>query len=184
LPEESQATATTRTTEGELWRLAFKRLVLWTMKRHRMNPADAEETVQEAVRLFLNAGGVASPERPRALLDALGSNINGIAVNRRRKKAERAVHLTTDGEPPELEGPLDAEQRVADDHAARRAVAALLERVEGDELATALVWQTLDGVEAPADQAKALGRDVRDVYNARRRLTTHVDAVKQLMETW
>lgn len=181
---ESKERTTAGTTEDELWKLAFKKLVLWTVKRHRMNPADAEQTVQEAIRLFLKAGGQVDPANPKALLDALGSNINGILVNRRRKKAERAVGLTDDGEAAELDDPPDAEQAVVDAVIARKAISTLLERVENDELATAVVMQTLDGVEDPAEQAMALGCAVREVYNARRRLKSHVEAVRQLMETW
>ena len=181
---ESKARTRTGTPEDELWKLAFKKLVLWTAKKHRMNPADAEEIVQDAIRLFLKAGGQADPSNPKALLDTLGSNINGIAVNRRRKKAELAVHLTADGEPAELDDPPDPEQRSVDDDIARRAVSTLLERIDGDELATAIVMQTIDGIEDAADQAKVLGRRVQEVYNARRRLKEHVEAVKQLMETW
>lgn len=170
--------------EDKLWQLAFSRLVPWTVKRHRMNPADAEETVQDAIRLFLKAGGQANPADPKALLDALGSRINGIAVNRRRKKAELAVRLTADGEAAELDDPPDVEQRMVDDQIARKAVSALLERIESDDVATAIVMQTMEGVEDPADQAKALGRGAQEVYKARRRLKSHVESVKQLMETW
>lgn len=171
-------------TEDQLWQLAFKKLVIWTVKRHRMNAADAEETVQEATRLFLKAGGTADPANPKALLEALGSNINGIAVNRRRKKTALAVTLTSDGESAELDEPDDPEQRILNDDFARRAISTLLERIEEDELATAIVMQMIDGVEDAADQAKALGRRIQDVYNARRRLKTHREAVEKLMETW
>lgn len=164
--------------------LAFKRLVPWTAKKHRMNAADAEETVQDAIRLFLKRGGQADPTDPKALLEALGSNINGIAVNRRRKKAELAVSLTEDGEPAEVAGAENLEQRSIDDQIARKAISTLLERVDGDELASAIVMLTSDGVEEPADQAEALGRPVQEVYNARRRLKPHVEAIRQLMETW
>jgi hypothetical protein len=168
--------------EDDLWRLAFKKLVVWTAKKHRMNPADAEETVQDAIRLFLKAGGQADPANPKALLDALGSNINGIAVNRRRKKADRAVRLTVEGEAVEPREPPNPEDRIVDAEIARKAISSLLERIEHEELVTAVVMQTIDGVEEPAAQAQALGRDVRDIYKARRRLKAHVEAVEQLME--
>src|SRR5690606_2505852 len=74
-----------------LWRLAFKKLVPWATKRHRLNPSDAEEMVQDAIRQFLHAGGQADPENPKQLLQALGSRINGLAVNRRRYDARRPV---------------------------------------------------------------------------------------------
>jgi DNA-directed RNA polymerase specialized sigma24 family protein len=174
----------TKLTEDELWKLAFKKLVLWTIKRHRMKPADAEETVQEAIRLFLAAGGVADPSRPKALLDALRSNVNGIAVNRGRKKAAKAVGLTEDGSPAELKSPPHLEDRIVGDQIARKAISTMLERVDGDHLVTSIFMLKLDGVEDAADQAKALGCNVRDVYNARRRLKTHTDAVEKLMEGW
>lgn len=171
-------------TEDELWALAFKRLVPWAVKRHGLNPADAEEMVQDAIKQFLASGGVADPSNPQALLQALGSRINGLAVNRRRKKAERAFTLTADGEPAEPDDPPDPEQRIVGDDVARRAVSALFERVGNDEVVFWIVTQMSEGVDEPADHAKALGLDVREVYNARRRLKTHVEAIKKLMETW
>jgi RNA polymerase sigma factor (sigma-70 family) len=168
--------------EGELWASVFKRLVLWTVKRHRANPADAEEVVQEAVRQFIQSGGVADPADPKAFLDALGSRINGIVINRRRKKATRAVRLTADGSQAELDDPPDPSERIIEGQLANKAISALLERLGDDALATAVVMQTADGVEDPADQAKALGRDVHEVYNARRRIKVKTDAVRKLME--
>lgn len=170
--------------EDELWVLAFKRLVPWTMKKHRLSPADAEEIVQEAIRLFLEAGGDADPADLKALLQALGSNINGIAVNRRRKKALRAVTLTTDGSPAELDDPPDAEQKIIGDRINRKGISAILDRIADDELLFSIVTQMAEGVVEPAGQAKALSRDIREVYNARRRLKTHTEEVKKLMETW
>jgi DNA-directed RNA polymerase specialized sigma24 family protein len=181
---QSKTPAAAATAEGELWRLAVKKLVVWTVKKHRMNPADAEQVVQEAIRLFLRAGGQADPNNPKALIDGLGSNINGIAVNRRRKKAELAVRLTADGTDAEPDDPPDAEQRLIDDQIARKAISAILERVKDDQRATEVVMMMSEGIEDPADQAKAMGCDVREVYNARRRLKTHVEAIKQRMETW
>lgn len=174
----------TKLTEDELWKLAFKKLVLWTAKRHQMNAADAEDTVQEAIRLFLAAGGVADAAEPKALLEALGSNVNGIAVNRRRNKAAKAVILTDDGGAPNLENPQDSEDGIVSDHVARKAISTMLDRVDRDPIVAAILMLEIDGVEDPSDQAKALGRDVRDVYNARRRLKTHTEAVQKLMEGW
>jgi hypothetical protein len=165
----------------ELWKLAFKRLVPWTMKTHRVDKADAEETVQEGIRQFLAAGGDADPAEPKALLQALGSRINGVMVDRRRKKAARAVALTADGSPAEAVDPGNFERELLDDDLVRKAVSALLERLEGDELATAVLMQMSEGVDDADTQAKALGRDVRDVYKARRRLKTHAEAVEKLM---
>ena len=42
--------------EDELWGLAYSKLVPWTVRRHHVNPADAEEMVQDAMRLFVKSG--------------------------------------------------------------------------------------------------------------------------------
>lgn len=168
--------------DDELWKLAFKRLILWTMKAHRVNEADAEETVQEGIRQFLAAGGVADPADPEALLNTLRSRINGIMVNHRRKKAARAVTLTADGSPAEGVDPGDCEQDLLDKNLASKAVSALLERLDGNELATAVLMLMLDGVDDANAQANALGRDVKAVYGARRQLKDHhAKAIAKLM---
>lgn len=168
--------------ENEVWASAFKRLVLWTVRRHRANPADAEEIVQEAIRQFIQSGGVPDPVDSKVLLEALGSRVNGIVVNRRRKKVERAVRLTSDGSQAELDDPPDPSERIVGAQLANKAISALLERLSDDPIATAVVMQTADGVEDPAEQAKALGCDVREVYNARRRLKVQTEAIRKLME--
>lgn len=169
--------------ETEMWGTAFRRLVYWTMKRHRLNLADAEEIVQEGIGQYVAGGGLADPADLGGLLRALGSRINGVAVDRRRKKALREDALTDDGSVAELVDP-DPEQRVIANDIARRTVSVLLDRIEGDELVLAVVMQIADGVDDPAAQARALGRDVHEVYNARRRLKPHVEAIEKFMETW
>lgn len=180
---ENTAKATSKA-EGELWQLTFKRLVAWTAKIHHMNASDAEETVQEAIRLFLKTGGQADPTKPKELLVALGSKVNGVAVNRRRKKAALSVRLTEDGSEAEPDCPPNLEERIVADAVARKAISTLLDRVGNDDLVTAIVMCTSDGVEDPADQSKAIGCGIREVYNGRRRLKTHVDAVRELMKDW
>jgi DNA-directed RNA polymerase specialized sigma24 family protein len=183
-----QGTTSTHLTEAELWGLTFKRLVLWTVRKHRVNVSDAEEIVQDAIRLFLRAGGVVDTANPRALFLAIGSGVNGIAVNMRRKKSSRMVALTDDGflsdldqVPAAADGP---EQRMIEDQLARRRTAAMLKRVQGDELALGILTLMAEGVSEPAEQAKALGHPVAEVYNARRRLKSHADTVAKLMESW
>jgi DNA-directed RNA polymerase specialized sigma24 family protein len=170
--------------EDELWGAVYTRLVPWTVRRHRVNPADAEEMVQDAVRLFVESGGTADPRDVRGLLAALGSRINGIAVDRRRKKANRAVSMTKDGDPAEPPTPENPADRMVRADEARKAIEALLERVRGDALVTSIVLQMSDGVVEPAAQAKVLGCDVTDVYNARRRLKVHVEAIQKMMGSW
>jgi hypothetical protein len=172
-------------TEDDLWKTAFKRLVPWTLKTHKMNAADAEETVQEAIRLFLTAGGQANTTDPQALLKALGSQINGIAVNLRRKKARLTVQLIKDGSAdPIPDCSATPERRAIDSQIAVRAVSTLLDRVAGDDLATAIVMEMSEENDIPAEQAKNISCDIAQVYNGRRRLKGHVDAVGRLMEEW
>ena len=169
--------------EAKMWATAFKRLVCWAIRRHRLSLADAQEIVQEGIQQHLAVGGVADSADLKGLLRALGSRINGVAIDRRRKKALREDALIEDGSAAELVD-LGSEQRVVTDDIARKAVSALLDRVEGDDLVLAVIMQIADDVEDPAAQAKALGRDVHEVYNARRRLKTHVEAIEKLMEAW
>jgi len=147
-----------------------------------MNQADAEETVQEAIRIFLQAGGAADPADAQAFLLSLGSSINGIVANRLRKKADLAVQLTEDGSESEPDHPSDPEALIVGADAARKAVSLLLDRATDDSIVSDIIVYTTEGVEDPADQAKAIGCSILEVYNGRRRLKVHVDAVRKTME--
>lgn len=168
--------------EAQTWLAVFKQLVLWAVRRHGLSQADAEEVVQEGIGQYLAAGGVVDLADQKALRWGISSRINGIVNNRRRKKSLREDALDDEslGELVDV-GP---ELRAIGDDIVRKAISELLERVEADDLMTGIVMQIADGVEDPADQAKALGRPIAEVYNARRRLKPHVEAVRKLMETW
>lgn len=172
-----------RAAEDELWKLAFRRLVAWTMKTHRVSAADAEESVQEAARLFISGGGRADPKDPKALLAALGSQVNGVMVNRRRKKSSRAVELSKDGAPVDHSDSGDFERQLIDDDLVRVGISRVMERLDEDKIAEGVLMKMCEGIEEPAAQATALGCPVTEVYKARTRLKTHAEAVeKQLME--
>lgn len=175
---------TTTSSEDELWRSAFKRLGLWTIKKHGVNREEAEELVREAVVQFLTTGGALDPADYGGFLKAIGSRINGIAINRRRKKVLHAVGLTDDGLPAEPQDPPDPEQSILGREIARKAITTLLEKVSGDDLVYSIILCMIDGIEDPAAQASALQVEVRELYNARRRLKSHVESIKKLMETW
>lgn len=150
-----------------------------------MSPATAEEVVQEAVRLFVSSGRQPDPAQLTALLRVLGSNVNGIVVNRRRKKSDLAVVLTADGNDPDGSHDLaNPESQALDRELCQRAISALLERVEGESIVTAVLWKTIEGIEDAADQAKALNLSSAEIYKARRRLKEHTDAVQEQMESW
>lgn len=165
----------------ELWGRAYKVLVLWSIKRFRVSMQDAEDLVQEGMKQFIGAGGTADAGF-KALLQAVGSRINGEHNNQSRNKASNAVRLTADGQLPDDRVGDHAEDRVVAVNWSRKAVGVLLDRVGGDDVLLAMVTHMADGTDAPAELAVALGVGPGDVYNARRRLNGHVTAVKASME--
>lgn len=163
--------------ENNLWGDVYKRLCVWVVKKHRLIPADAEEIVQEGIEQFLAAGGNIADTRPN-LLRGVGSRCNGLINNRHRKKALKAICLTADGVDPDNDDGGQAEKRLINDNWEQKAMSLLLERIENDEVAFSVLSQMVDGLEKPAELAKALGLDVVVVNNARRRLNGHVAAIK------
>ena len=152
-------------------------LVRWTARRFLLTRADAEEVAHEAIRQFIDVGATMGDE-PGSVADALRSRVNGIAINRRRKKAHRAVCLSIDPMSLDMPDPHDPEDRVASVDWVRKAIGLLLRRVEGDEILSGMVEGMLNGVDTPAQLAQALGVDVRQVYNGRRRLEGHLQVVR------
>lgn len=170
--------STTPLLATKIWADAYTRLVPWTMRRHGVGVHDAEEIVQDAIRLFIRAGSVVEPANLGGLLRALGSRVNGIAVNRRRNKSLTHVLIVPADSLPDA----GYAPRHMEVDAARKAISTLLERIDGDELATSVVMLIADGVTKPADQARQLGVAVEDIYKARRRLSHHARVVKKTME--
>lgn len=166
--------------QSDPWRLAYRRLVGWAVKRRRLSPADAEDLVQEGIKQFIASGGKADGDF-KGLLDGIGSRMNGVLIDQRRKKALTHVQPTSDGTLPELAGD-HGENRVISEDCARKNVGALLERIEADKMLYDMVLHMADGIDTPSDLALALGVERDDVYNARRRLNGHATAVKASME--
>jgi hypothetical protein len=167
--------------ERALWEQARARLVAWTARRFHAAAADTEEFVQEGIRQFLEAGGTASGGLA-PLLDGVGSRINGIAVNRLRKKSYQAVRLTGSDEVLDPPDDADPEVRLEALALARKAVKLVLQRASGDGLVCEMVIQMTGGLDTPADIAQALGVDVQAVYQGRRRLAGHARAVALMMD--
>src|SRR5690606_33795179 len=115
--------------EDAVWARAFRNLIPWTVKRHRVSPSDAEELVQEGIAQLIRTGRKIDLEDFRELLRAIGSRVNGIAVNRRRNKAVSAVLLTTDGSFDDGGDESEFEDSLVNDDLARRGVSAILERI-------------------------------------------------------
>jgi hypothetical protein len=166
--------------DDDVWRVLWRRLLGWTAKRHQLTRLDAQDVVQEAVLQHF-AGGGARDKDGSILAGEIRSRINGIAVNLRRKKCRRAVRLTADGTLPDDADACETEERIVGLDWTKRALDVLLDRTSSDNIVFAMVCQMAHGVTDPFQLAEALGSDVRQVYNARRRLQAHVVAVRRAL---
>jgi hypothetical protein len=167
--------------ETDVWAKARKYLVGWCVGRKRLQEADAAEVVQEAIRQYIAAGKTAS-DGLEALLSALRSRVNGVLRNQRTSKSANMLGEALQTDPVDLADAYDPERTVVGQEWARIAIGLLLERIQDDELLVEMVMKMGDGVHDPADLAEALGVEIQVVYNARRRLAAHRDAVKASME--
>jgi hypothetical protein len=167
-------------TEQE-WRSISKRLVLYAAKHHRLGNDDAQEVAQEAIRRYFDPKYAAwDREKYPELLRFLGSTVNGIVSNMRKRAANRH-ELATDNlaESDWHDHSPSAEQRLLDAALGRKAVGMLLEAAKGNQLVEDVCLQMFCGIDTPAEQASALGVPVESVYEARRRL----DALKAKVKT-
>ncbi|MEZ4442899.1 MAG: hypothetical protein R3B72_27640 [Polyangiaceae bacterium] len=150
------------------------------MKRFRLLPQDAVDVVQEAITQFLAGAPSAGLELGAAeLMMGVGSRINGIMANRRRKRIDQAARPTRDGSLPDQSDGGGSEDRLVGKADASKALDLLLERVAGDELLTEAV---LAADAKPGELAHQLGVSAATVYNARRRLDKHVQALRLELE--
>ena len=168
------------------WGEAYKRLFAYAVsKLGRSRSTDAEEIAQEAIRQFFDPEHYdwerSDGDGLDELLRDLGSRVNGLVSNYWKKRKRRGdwAHLDTD--PPAATA--SPEVRVANAEDLQWAVNEVLDRIaENDELAGEVLLQMSEGVEHPGDIASVLGVGVKKVYNARRRLKPHIDAVARELE--
>jgi DNA-directed RNA polymerase specialized sigma24 family protein len=160
------------------WGETYRRLLAYSINRlGRASLADAEQITQEALaQLFDHEHYDWDPDGGVALIDDLGSRVNGLVSNLRRKDRRRGIHVELEDDVAGGGSP-SPETRAADGEEARQAVADLLSRVDGDNVCEDVVLHMADGLDRPADVAAKTGRDVREIYNARRRLLPHIAAV-------
>lgn len=157
------------------WADVSFRLVAYARRRlgKKASPGDAEDLAQAAVaRLFDPSKKGWDPDVEPDLFRFLGSVVNGLLVDRRRKRREV---LGSDGDREEAPTQ-DAETELAERQWRARAQRAVRRRLEGDALGERLFDLMLEGCSAPADQTAATGHPIDDIRNARKRLRRHCDA--------
>lgn len=183
-------TTDTTTPEGEVdWPRLAKRLVLYTWRRlERLGIHQrelAEDLAFEAIRRHLDEEYARWDRQryPRAI-DHLGSLVNGLIRNHLTRQSTAREHLT----PPDLlegahqDAHASHEARLITQDWARHVLEELRAHIGQDALAQELVELMLEGVDSPREQAAALGADVQQIYNARRRLKRHHARVRRHLE--
>jgi hypothetical protein len=152
--------------------MVYKQLVVYASRRHRLEPEDAKQVAQEALRRFFDPEYADwDPEKYPTILRFLGSIVNGI-VSDMRKRARFASDRSVEALPEStlLHRVPSPEDRVLDAALGRQAVSMLLENAQGDRVVEDVCLQMLEGNDGAASQASALGLPIRTVYEARRRL--------------
>jgi hypothetical protein len=193
-----------------LTRYAFNRMR--RLARGAATWEEAENVAQEAFsRLLDPAFAEWDRERHPEVFDALGYVVNGLAVNWARRRRVRAAHvpILDDVDANEDDAPLDPRSEgdragegghgsgdgvvlssrdgdeglaAREERRAERAFAMLEARLADDPLALGLLGLIREGEGRPAEQARRLGRDVGDVYTAKRRLLHHGRIVAREIE--
>lgn len=171
------------------WSRVCRRLTAFAKQRlgSRGTWVDAEDLSTTAIsRLFDPDYKSWDPAVEPDLLRHLGSVVNGLISNLPRKTREVLLGDQPDeGASAQL---LAAHQASGGAEWTEGKVLAteILERiatvVEPDKLASKVFWLQVEGVTDARDQATKLGRPIRDIYNARRRLDAKVAAAKDEME--
>ena len=89
----------TGSAEADSWGLAYKRLVLWSIKRFKLPLADAEDLVQEGISQFVAAGGTADGDFGQLLKGIVLSTLLGvgseISFGSERSDLVRAIRQST-----------------------------------------------------------------------------------------
>jgi hypothetical protein len=170
--------------EGIDWGEMFERLFAYGTSKMRMNPADAEQVAQEALRRFVDpkyAGW--DREKEPSLFRHLGSIFNGVVRDMRTKKGFNQERPSSDGDPPGgPDGAPSPEERVLLADQIRLAVGRMLELSAGKKLVQDVIMLMAEEVDEAAEQAKRLGLPVARIYEARRSVTELVEVVRAELE--
>ncbi len=166
--------------EGIDWGELFQRLCAYGMGKMRLNPADAEQVAQEAIRRFLDPEHAdwdcaKEPDLPRHL----GSIFNGIVRDMRMRKGFNRERVAADGNEPDRSDPSPSQaDRVALADQGRRGVDRMLELAAGKELVQSVIMLMAEEVDGAAEQARRLSVPVARIYEARRTISELVDVVR------
>lgn len=164
-------------TAGIDWTAIRKRLVAFA-RRKGLAREDAEQVAQEAIgRVFDPAHAPYDPDVHGDLLRFLGSVVNGLISNLRKRRSYtplsmQAVSALVETAPSPEDDAIAREQ-------ARDVVEALLERTADDPIAHRILALMREGVMTPIEQAARLGVPISEIYKAKRRLKTHSGAIRK-----
>lgn len=170
------------------WSEIYKRTTAFALARIRPQSqatlSTAEEIAQEAIGRLFDANYKQWDPAREPLLDHLRSVVNGIAHNRWKMSKRRSEELC---DPEELARLSDESKnravegmKVETTLYAEKVVSTLGRRLDGDTLAENVFLLTMEGIDRPKDQAAHLQCPVEDIYNAKRRLRDHLEAIRNL----
>lgn len=168
------------------WAEIFRRLVLFAFRRGQLRGvssslADAEDIPAEAIRRLLDSDYAHwDSGRQPDLLRHLGSTVNGLISNGSRTARLRVEHSLSDPSILQrVEQSMASNDEIDQVEECQRALLLLDRRVADDELIRKLLSLEKEGITKPAMQATRLKLAISVIYQARRRLTRHREAVRR-----
>lgn len=147
----------------------------------RGSTSDAEDLAHDAIAHVVEHVDAWDPNDKELALQ-LGSALNGIASNRRRKRALVREKLGASDDHAADSSRAPADPRHGEGVYARRELAAktmakVEARLEGDELAVRVLRDLALGASHPKEQVAKFGKDMTEIVAARRRVEYHVRLV-------
>jgi DNA-directed RNA polymerase specialized sigma24 family protein len=156
---------------------AIGEALLYAATRHAQSEADAEDLVQETLRIALARSDPPDAADLDAVRRFLGSILNGVAANARRAKRRHPASVYDDDVPPSSSRGVPSPERALaerEEEASRQqAKADLRAHLAGEPIALRMWDLAEEGVRGSAEMAQRIGCSVAEVYNAQRRITYH-----------
>ncbi len=160
------------------WGAVYKKVRVYAARRTGGDEALAEDLLQQAIADLFDPSKVDWDPKERSLAQDLGSRVNGLLSNLRKKQQRRDEKRADVPKGWESGSP---EDRVLAQDEARQVTDALLEAIADDDMATQVLIAMSED-EKPAETAARLSVPINDVYNARRRLQGHAAKIRATME--